>query len=43
MPNLRSTQDTLNIVQAEARAAAENTKKALQEIKNELKEAKAAH
>jgi hypothetical protein len=43
MPDLRSTQDTLNIVQAEARAAAEDTRKALQEIKEELKEAKATH
>jgi hypothetical protein len=29
MPDLRSTQDTLNIVQAEAKAAAEDIKKAL--------------
>jgi hypothetical protein len=43
MPDLRSTQDTLDLVQAEARAAAEDTRKVLQEIKNELKEAKAVH
>jgi hypothetical protein len=47
MTDLRLTQDILNIVQAEARAAAEDTKKALQKIKNELKKkkkkAKAAH
>jgi hypothetical protein len=43
MPDLRLTQNTLNIVQAEARAAAEDTKKTLQEIKNKLKKAKAVH
>jgi hypothetical protein len=37
MPDLRLTQETLNIVQTEARAAAEDTRKVLQEIKEELK------
>jgi hypothetical protein len=43
MPNLRLTQNTLNIVQAKAKTAAEDTRKALQKIKNKLKKAKAAY